>query len=71
MSLSSLRNLNARMYTESLFVRISVGRRNADWLRGLRIFMQNRRIEDRVKSKGCTGRNRSHSLRNIGLEAFI
>ncbi|KAF5820590.1 hypothetical protein HanXRQr2_Chr01g0003901 [Helianthus annuus] len=40
-------------------------------LRGLSIFMKNRRIEDRVKSKGCTGRNRLHSLTNIGLEALI
>ncbi|KAJ0523709.1 hypothetical protein HanIR_Chr10g0496751 [Helianthus annuus] len=53
------------MYTESLFVGISMGRRNADWLlitwRGLSIITKKRRFEDRVKSEGCTGRT-SHII---------
>ncbi|KAJ0884026.1 hypothetical protein HanPSC8_Chr10g0428661 [Helianthus annuus] len=46
---------------ESTFVRISMGRRNADWLRGFSIIMKDRKIEDRVKSKGLYWKDRSQS----------
>ena len=35
-------------------------------LRGFSIIMKDRKIEDRVKSKGLYGKDRSHSLTNVG-----
>ncbi|KAJ0470386.1 hypothetical protein HanPI659440_Chr01g0000881 [Helianthus annuus] len=40
--------------------------RRLTMLRGFSIIMKDRKIEDRVKSKGLYGKDRSHSLANVG-----